>query len=379
MKKLLQYAYKRIKRLVLRGPILSFWVKIKVRRWQNQYIRVLTSPVLMKVKTPRNTGKTPLNKDLNRFLIICNEMWEKEDLVPEINTIVKTQLLDIKTVLNEGQIDQDKFEKAVCEMTAGTKFDAALIYLNNRWLSDDLLSKIREKTIGPLLGMNLDDKAEFFGFGPGEKSDCNYSQWINRFDLNISNCKSFKEHYESLGGNFFYSPQGVHIPIGLEAPKEGAFNRKIAFLGSAKEERVRLIQALSKKGVYVDTFGKGWPKQQWIDNTRDVFRSTQLNLGLGFASGSETLTTIKGRDFECPGVGACYLTTYNFELCEHWDLGTEILCYRTIEELIEMVTFYEKKPEACLKIARAAFERAKKEHTWAHRFKKIFKTLDFDV
>jgi spore maturation protein CgeB len=44
-----------------------------------------------------------------------------------------------------------------------------------------------------------------------------------------------------------------------------------------------------------------------------------------------------------------------------------------------MVTFYEKKPEACLKIARAAFERAKKEHTWAHRFKKVFKTLGFDV
>ena len=378
MKNLLRNAFKRIKSLILRGPVLSCWVKIKIRKWENQYLRVLTSPVIQ-VKIPSNTSKVQVKKSLNKFLIICDEMWERGELLPELNTFVKTQLLDIKTVLNTGQIDQDKFEKAVCKMTAGAKFDAVLIYLNSRWLSDDLFSVIRKKTTGPLLGMNLDDKAEFFGFGPGKKSDCNYSQWINRFDLNLSNCKSFKEHYESVGGNFFYSPQGVHIPIGLEAPKEGAFNRKIAFLGSAKEERVRLIQALSKKGVHVDTFGKGWPEKQWIDNTRDVFRGTQLNLGLGFASGSETLTTIKGRDFECPGVGACYLTTYNFELCEHWDLGTEILCYRAFEELIEMVTFYEKRPEACLKIARAAFERAKKEHTWAHRFKEVFKTLGFNV
>ena len=140
-----------------------------------------------------------------------------------------------------------------------------------------------------------------------------------------------------------------------------------------------MIKSLRQLRVHVDTFGKGWPKQKWIDDSRNIFRETQINLGLGFASGSETLTTLKARDFECPGIGACYLTTYNYELCEHWDLGKEILCYRSLEELVEIIAFYEKKPEVCLIIARAAFERAKKEHTWAHRFKKVFRTLDFDV
>ena len=378
MKKLLQYAYKRIKSLVLRGPVLSYWVKIKIRKWEKQYLRVLTSPVIQ-VKIPSNTSKDQVNKSLNKFLIICDEMWERGELLPELNTIAKTQLLDIKTVLNAEQIDMNKLDVEVSRMSDGSKFSAVLLYLNSRWLSDALFSMIRKINLGPLIGMNLDDKAEFFGFGPGQRNHYNYAQWVRRFDLNLSNCKSFREHYESQGGRFFYCPPGLHIPIGLESPNQRDFNRKIAFLGSAKQERVRLIESLRKKGVHVDTFGKGWPGQQWIDNSRNMFRETQINLGLGFASGSENLTTLKARDFECPGIGSCYLTTYNFELCEHWDLGKEVLCYRSIEELVEMITYYGKKPEDCSKIAKAAFGRAKYEHTWAHRFTKIFKTLGFEV
>ena len=378
MKNLLKDALKRIKSLVLRGPVLSCWVKIKIRNWEKQYLRVLTSPVIQ-VKIPSNTSKIQVNRSLNKFLIICDEMWERGELLPELNKLVKTQLLDIKTVLNAEQIDMNKLDVEIRRMSAGSKFSAVLLYLNSRWLSDDLFSMIRETNLGPLIGMNLDDKAEFFGFGPGQKNQYNYAQWVSRFDLNLSNCKSFREHYESHGGRFFYCPPGLHIPNGLEPPHKSIFKRKIAFLGSAKQERVRLIKSLRQLRVHVDTFGKGWPKQKWIDDSRNIFRETQINLGLGFASGSETLTTLKARDFECPGIGACYLTTYNYELCEHWNLGKEILCYRSLEELVEIIAFYEKKPEVCLIIARAAFERAKKEHTWAHRFKKVFRTLDFDV
>lgn len=379
MTNLVKDALKGIKSLILRGPVLSYWVKTKIRRWQNRYLRELTSPEMQEVKIPSNTSKIQVNKNLNKFLIICDEMWEKGELLPELNTIIRTKILDIKTVLNEGQIDMNKLDEEVNRMSDGSKFSAVLLYLNSRWLSEGLFSMIRKKTLGPLIGMNLDDKAEFFEFGPGQKSQYNYAQWVSRFDLNLSNSRIFKEHYEGHGGRFFYCPPGLHIPAGLESPAIGAFNRKIAFLGSAKQERVRLIESLRKIGVHVNTFGKGWPGQQWIDNSRNMFRETQINLGLGFASGSETLTTLKARDFECPGIGSCYLTTYNFELCEHWDLGREVLCYRSIEELVEMIAYYGKKPEHCLKIAKAAFDRAKKEHTWALRFKDIFRSLGFHL
>jgi spore maturation protein CgeB len=61
----------------------------------------------------------------------------------------------------------------------------------------------------------------------------------------------------------------------------------------------------------------------------------------------------------------------------HWELGAEILCYRNIEELIEMYSWYGKRPEVCLKIAQAAWRRAVAEHTWERRFRKIFEQSGF--
>jgi spore maturation protein CgeB len=114
-----------------------------------------------------------------------------------------------------------------------------------------------------------------------------------------------------------------------------------------------------------------------VANPNAIFRSTQINLGIGFASPSLALTTVKNRDFECPGVGACYLTTYNWELPLHYELGKEILCYRSVEELIEIYTYYRKHPEDCLKIAQAAWRRCSAGHTWEHRFRNIFQQAGF--
>jgi hypothetical protein len=70
-----------------------------------------------------------------------------------------TQILDIKTVVKAGQIDMNRLNEEVNRMSDGSKFSAVLMYLNSRWLSEGLFSMIRKKNLGPLIGMNLDDKA----------------------------------------------------------------------------------------------------------------------------------------------------------------------------------------------------------------------------
>ena len=123
--------------------------------------------------------------------------------------------------------------------------------------------------------------------------------------------------------------------------------------------------------------GQGWPDAEWVTDTNAIFRASQINLGLGLAT--PNLATIKNRDFECPGVGACYLTTYNWELANWWDIGKEILCYRNVEELIEILAWYRNRPEDCLKIAQAAWRRSLNEHTWEKRFRKVFRAAGFQV
>ena len=78
-------------------------------------------------------------------------------------------------------------------------------------------------------------------------------------------------------------------------------------------------------------------------------------------------------------MGACYLTTYNWELTNHYELGKEILCYRSVEELIEMYSWYRKRPQECLRIAQAAWRRCANEHTWEKRFRKVFLETGFKL
>jgi len=376
-KHFLKAGLQRLKDLILCGPLLSLWVRIKICKWQRRYLQNLTkiqTAVPKQQERPRNL-RGRKNEKLRKILIICDEMWEKGQLLPELNTIASTQILDIKRVLKEDQIDLANMEMELARMSGKAKYGTVLLYLNSHWLSEDLFSAVRQKSAGPILGMNLDDKAEFFGFGPGAKKKCNYSQWVKKFDLNLSSSRLFESFYEKCGGRFYYCPPGLHIPNRLKAPKKTLFERTVSFLGSAKDERVRLVRALRHLGVKVDTFGKGWSGKQWVTSPQSVFRGTQINLGLGFASGSERLTSLKARDFECPGIGACYLTTYNFELSQHWELGEEVLCYRSLEELVEMIVYYQTKPEMCRKIARNAFRRAIAEHRWRDRFKKVFQEI----
>jgi hypothetical protein len=220
--------------------------------------------------------------------------------------------------------------------------------------------------------MNLDDRMEFFPYGIFSSGNDDYGRWVKKFDVNITNCLPATEWYHQRGAAAIYVPPGMHLQPDLAMPVSADFKYKISFLGSKKVERSTVIEELRGAGIVVNLFGSGWSNGHWVDNPNAVFRDTQINLGIGFASPSLQLTTMKARDFECPGAGACYLTTYNWELPLHWELGSEILCYRSIEELIEMYSWFVKRPEVCLKIAQAAWHRSKAEHTWEHRFRKLF-------
>jgi spore maturation protein CgeB len=104
---------------------------------------------------------------------------------------------------------------------------------------------------------------------------------------------------------------------------------------------------------------------------------SRINLGMGGIGYSESLTNVKGRDFEIPGTGGgMYLTSFNPDLALHFRVGEEIICYRSREELIELIRYYLQHEDEAEDIARRAYERSLKEHRWLHRYLKILDILD---
>jgi hypothetical protein len=368
-------------RLLLRGPLLQFWCNRKFLRLEKKFldntVESSVAPVAKPPVTPRKTGM-PLRK----IVFIADIMWEANELIPELAKICEVETLDLRPALRKTTAENAARQvartvEAFISQARPQPPDAILFYARGGLLSEEMFSLIRKQWSCPLLGMNLDDKANFWPYGVFAGGDDDYRKWIKYFDLNITNSRIASSWYQQQGAAGIYSPQGVHIPQGYSEPSLASFKYPISFLGGCKLDRAIIVNRLRQTGLPITVFGRGWPETEWVTDTNAIFRASQMNLGLGLAT--PNLATIKGRDFECPGVGACYLTTYNWELAQWWNIGTEILCYRNVEELVEIFTWYRNRPEDCLKIAQAAWRRSVNEHTWEKRFRKIFKEMGFNL
>lgn len=369
------------RKLLLRGVVRDWWVLRRGRQLDRAYLNALKQEDAGSAPPPRATTSTA-NAPLRRILFIADCMWELNDLVPELQRIAEVSVLDLRPALSSdpGSGTGPEVVLSTIRDYAAQSLpepDVVFLYARPGLLSEEVFEVVRKRWHCPLLGMSLDDRVEFFDHGVFSEPRDGYAHWARRFDLNLTNCLAATDWYRRRGLPCLYVPQGMHVPSGLTEPLSSKFKYELTFLGSIKPERKAVIDRLTAEGLPIQLFGTGWPNSQWVDSPAAVFRNTQVNLGIGFASPSLTLTTVKGRDFECPGTGACYLTTYNWELAQQYEVGKEILCYRSLEELIEIFGYYRKRPEACLALARAAWRRCAAEHTWERRFRSVFNEIGF--
>jgi len=87
------------------------------------------------------------------------------------------------------------------------------------------------------------------------------------------------------------------------------------------------------------------------------------------------LLFIRLREFEVPMSGGIHIVNQCDELMEYFEPDKEMIFYNSKEELIDKTKFYldEKRIELRKKIRINARRRSEGEHTWNHRFTKIFK------
>jgi len=128
----------------------------------------------------------------------------------------------------------------------------------------------------------------------------------------------------------------------------------------------------------IDTRAFGGPRLLQRDLIRMYSRS---RVSLGFATAGDShlaerrLTHLRLREFEAPMSGALYLTEHQPELAEYFEPGTEVLTYADRDELLDKVRYFLGHQEQAERIRRAGAERARREHTWQHRFSQLFAAL----
>lgn len=253
-------------------------------------------------------------------------------------------------------------------------FDWIFAYVNGKHILANVIQQIQEEFGIPTVNMCLDDKNSWVTYQVGGQN-CGQVDIAGVFDLSWTSASIACDWYLVEGGRPIYMPEGCD-PLEYH-PRANHYDIPISFLGASYGCRPVVIRHLRRHNVPLKIYGVGWGKRGALaESPVEIFSRSQINFGIGGIASSESLTNVKGRDFDvaCTG-GGVYLTTYNPDLAKAFDIGREILCYRNRDEAVEMAFYYLARPEECRQIAIRARERCLREHQWSQRFIRLCKVL----
>jgi spore maturation protein CgeB len=191
----------------------------------------------------------------------------------------------------------------------------------------------------------------------------------------------------------------------------------VSFVGQAYGNRRRIIDTVEKTGIRVLEKGQGWESGRINQKEMiDIFNQSKVNLNLSNASvkyasswvayidrfalytpgtrriwrklrtmiplslsKAQTISQIKGRNFEIPGCGGFLITDYVKELEEFYLPDRDIVCYNSLDELIEKIQYYLEHENLRKEIAFNGWKTTHERHTYVHRFNCIFEKIGFNL
>jgi spore maturation protein CgeB len=84
------------------------------------------------------------------------------------------------------------------------------------------------------------------------------------------------------------------------------------------------------------------------------------------------------RVFDACGCGAFQITDASPVMAEFFNPGKELVCFKDLAELQELIPYYLNRPKERAKIAMAGYRRAHAEHTFRHRLEKMLAIISGD-
>jgi spore maturation protein CgeB len=210
---------------------------------------------------------------------------------------------------------------------------------------------------------------------------------LTPFDLIVSAAPHFVDRLRKAGA------RSEMLRLGFEQTvldRLGTHSRdvELAFIGSVgkdHQQRLELLEALSQKvplscwGAGVDSLppdsplrGRVQPPLWGYDMYRQLQRSKiALNIHIDMAE----QFAANMRLYEATGVGTMLLTDWKTNLHELFELGVEVVAYRSTAECVELVEYYLAHDGEREAIAQAGQKRTLCEHSYYHRMQELTEIL----
>lgn len=120
---------------------------------------------------------------------------------------------------------------------------------------------------------------------------------------------------------------------------------------------------------------ENWQHHPVVDYYTELpsfYASSRINLN---ATSPQMKGAANQRIFDVPACGAFLLTDHGNQLDDLFEVGTELACFDSPEELKEKALFYLNNPVEREKIVAAAQRRVLAEHTYSHRLNGIVDSM----
>jgi hypothetical protein len=146
----------------------------------------------------------------------------------------------------------------------------------------------------------------------------------------------------------------------------------VSFVGAAYGRRREVVDALQARDVSVECFGDGWPNGPVAaEDIPCIFQSSRISLNFSDAYKENTPRQIKARTFEVPGAGGLLLTESAPGLERFYELGSEIVSCRNLDEMVMQIRRLEGNSQERDSTAWAGNIRTRAEHTYDHRLTEV--------
>jgi len=203
----------------------------------------------------------------------------------------------------------------------------------------------------------------------------NYSQFIApNFNFFVSTDSEALPKYKAIGlGDRAIKSQWA-CNHELYRPIECHRGIEVSFVGQPHGNRVQVVQSLLSQGIALKVFGYGWKGARRLPfhEMVRIFSRSRINLNLSNASVDDTHQQIKGRNFEVPGTRSFLLTGPADNLEDYYTDRKEIAVFRSPEEMVDLIRYYNAHDTEREAIANAGHQRTLSEHTWDQRWSEIF-------
>ena len=250
--------------------------------------------------------------------------------------------------------------------------DVFLSYLSGWYISPETIHAINQLGI-VTCAFWWDDRLSFRGrFVRGRYTGA--ASLASAYDVNLTNAPDSIAKYLVEGGLAMFWPEAAN-PDHFR-PLQRTFEYDVSFVGGCYGQRPVYIDYLKDHGVRVEAFGPGWSSGPVsAENMVEIYNRSRINLGFSGIGYSMKEMCLKGRDFEVPMCGALYLASAQPDLHRVYNVGQEVVTYRSKADCLAKTRYLLAHPDECACIRQAARQRCVRDHTWERRFHDLFQLM----